>query len=188
MPTGESLARQFLYGQRYFEREIRQAPSRLLAARLFRLFAGAAATVEAGGLDSFFTIKVNWSETNQLPPRSVLVGRARRQPRARAHVRQPARRLQRRGRGRAHRPTWRNFRAKALHDETLLSVGHGDGGGGVDAGNDRARSPLARLPRPAARALDARRRLLRSRPRERRGAARCRSGAAKSTSSCIARR
>ncbi len=28
-------------------------------------------------------------------------------------------------------PTWENFRQKHLHDETLLAVGYGDGGGGV---------------------------------------------------------
>ncbi|MBP0574011.1 hypothetical protein J8J27_25260, partial [Mycobacterium tuberculosis] len=27
--------------------------------------------------------------------------------------------------------TWKNFRGKIGHDETLLSVGYGDGGGGV---------------------------------------------------------
>ena len=31
-------------------------------------------------------------------------------------------------------PTWKNFRQKDRHDETLLSVGYGDGGGGVTPG------------------------------------------------------
>ena len=46
MPTGESFVRQLLYGQRYFEKMFGAPPHRLLAARLLRLLAGAAAAPE----------------------------------------------------------------------------------------------------------------------------------------------
>ena len=68
MPTGESFVRQLLYGQRYFERTFGKRHTRLLAARLLRLLAGAAAAPAARPAStSFFTIKVNWSETNAMP-------------------------------------------------------------------------------------------------------------------------
>ena len=93
------------------------------------------------GIDSFFTIKVNWSETNALPVRPLLVGGPRRQPRARAHLQQPGRRLQRPRSGRARIvETWRNFRGKHRHPESLLAFGYGDGGGGPTRGDARARS------------------------------------------------
>ena len=43
MPTGESLARQLLYGQRYFRATVRGRTHRLLAAGLLRLHPRAAA-------------------------------------------------------------------------------------------------------------------------------------------------
>ena len=80
-----------------FRARVRRAPSRVLAARLLRLLAGAAAIAAPGAASTvFFTIKVTWSETNKFPHDLFwwegLDGSRVLAP----HVRQSARRLQRR--------------------------------------------------------------------------------------------
>ena len=97
MPTGESLARQVLYGQRYFEQKFGVAPHGLLAARLLRLFRRAAADPEAGRHHLVLHHQGQLERDQQIPGRPLLVGRARWQPRARAHLRESVARLQRRG-------------------------------------------------------------------------------------------
>ena len=161
----------------------------LLAARLFRLLAGAAAIVEAGGNRELLHHQGQLVGEQQIPLRPVLVGRARRLARARAHFRQSARRLQRtRGSRTRTSPTWRNFRAKAFHDETLLAVGYGDGGGGVTPEMIERQKLLEHF--PALPAAEWRRveRFFRPRARNARAPRACRAGAAKCISSCIARR
>ena len=140
------------------------------------------------GIDSFFTIKVNWSETNKFPhdlfwwegldgsrvlahafdnPLGGYNGDVRPEG-ASADLAQ----FPRQGRSRrdpARRRLWRRRRRRHARD-------------------DRARAAIARLPRAAAGALVAGRGLLRARARDRAQARSCRSGRAKSISSCIARR
>ena len=68
MPTGEVLRPPAPLRPALFRADLRPAPHRLLAARLLRLLAGAAAAPAARPAStSFFTIKVNWSETNTMP-------------------------------------------------------------------------------------------------------------------------
>ena len=87
--------------------------------------------MKQAGIESFFTIKLNWSESNKFPfdlfwweglDGSRVLAHTFDNPLGGYNGRWiPARTS----------PTWRNFRAKAFHDETLLAVGFGDGGGGV---------------------------------------------------------
>ncbi len=131
MPTGESLARQLLYGQRYFERAFSLQPRVCWLPDCFGFSPALPQLLRQAGIDSFFTIKLNWSETNRFPHdlfwwegldgTSVL-----------AHLfDNPLSGYNGNVRPDGIAPTWRNFRQKDRHDETLLSVGYGDGGGGV---------------------------------------------------------
>ena len=187
MPTGESLVRQLLYGQRYFARAVRRRRTRSAGCPTASASRPALPQLLRGaGIDALLHDQAVLVGDQPLPVRPVLVGGARRQPRARAHVRQPRRRLQRRRRP-ARRARDLAARSAARTPESLLSVGYGDGGGGADRGDGRARraswTTSRRCPAPA---LRARRRVL----RPRRGAARasCRSGSASSTSSSTAAR
>ncbi len=131
MPTGESLARQILYGQRYFEREFGQRHTVCWLPDCFGFSGALPQLLRQGGIESFFTIKVNWSETNRIPADlfwwegidgSRVLTHTFDNPMAGYNgFVQPD----------CYVPTWRNFRGKTVHDQSLLAVGYGDGGGGV---------------------------------------------------------
>ena len=131
MPTGESLVRQLLYGQGYFERAF-GAPSRVCwLPDCFGFSPALPQLLRQAGVDSFVTTKVIWSESNRFPhdlfwweglDGSAVLAHVFDNPLAGYNgFVQPD--------GTA--PTWANFREKDKHDETLLAVGYGDGGGGV---------------------------------------------------------
>lgn len=131
MPTGESLARQLLYGQRYFAQTFGVRHSVCWLPDCFGFSGALPQLLKQAGIGSFFTIKVNWSETNRFPA-DLFWWEGIDGSRVLAHtfdnpnggyngVLNPGTFLQ----------TWRNFRQKPLHGQSLLAVGYGDGGGGV---------------------------------------------------------
>jgi len=134
MPTGESLARQLLYGQRYFERAFGKASRVCWLPDCFGFSPALPQLLSQAGIDSFLTIKVNWSETNKFPYDLFWwegLGGAR----VLAHTfDNPLSGYNGFVKPTGTAPTWNNFRQKDRHDETLLAVGYGDGGGGVTPG------------------------------------------------------
>ncbi|HVY19720.1 MAG TPA: glycoside hydrolase family 38 C-terminal domain-containing protein [Bauldia sp.] len=130
MPTGESLVRQVLYGQRYFERVFGQRHTICWLPDCFGFSGALPQILNQGGINSFFTIKVNWSETNRFPY-DLFWWEGLDGSRVLAHTfDNPMSGYN----GFVHPgsilPTWRNFRGKIHHNTTLLAVGYGDGGGG----------------------------------------------------------
>ncbi len=131
MPSGESLARQILYGQRYFEKTFGARHTVCWLPDCFGFSGALPQLLKQGGLENFFTIKVNWSETNRFPAdlfwwegldgSRVLTHTFDNTPHGYNGELQPHDIHQ----------TWRNYRAKDKHHQTLLAIGHGDGGGGV---------------------------------------------------------
>lgn len=131
MPSGESLARQILYGQRYFEKTFGARHTVCWLPDCFGFSGALPQLLKQGGLENFFTIKVNWSETNRFPAdlfwwegldgSRVLTHTFDNTPHGYNGELQPHDIQQ----------TWRNYRAKDKHHQTLLAIGHGDGGGGV---------------------------------------------------------
>ena len=83
--------------------DVRQAPHRLLAARLLRLLAGAAAAPEPRRRHQLLHHQGELVRDQRDALRPLLVGGPRRQPRPRPHLQQPGRRLQRRDRPARHR-------------------------------------------------------------------------------------
>ncbi len=134
MPTGESLVRQLLYGQRYFEKAFGQASRVCWLPDCFGFSPALPQLLSQAGIDSFLTIKVNWSETNKFPYDLFWwegLGGAR----VLAHTfDNPLSGYNGFVKPTGTAPTWSNFRQKDRHDETLLAVGYGDGGGGVTPG------------------------------------------------------
>jgi alpha-mannosidase len=131
MPNGESLARQLLYGQRFFEREFGARHTVCWLPDCFGFSGALPQLLKQAGIESFFTIKVNWSETNRMPA-DLFWWEGLDGSRVLAHtfdnplggyngVVQPD----------ALVATWRNFKGKVHHESSLLAVGYGDGGGGV---------------------------------------------------------
>lgn len=130
MPTGESLARQILYGQLYFQRAFGVRHNVCWLPDCFGFSPALPQLLRQGGLDSFFTIKVNWSETNRFP-HDLFWWEGIDGSRVLAHTfDNPIRGYNGDVRPAAIAPTWRNFRGKTAHSQTLLAVGYGDGGGG----------------------------------------------------------
>lgn len=131
MPSGESLARQILYGQLYFERTFGKRHTVCWLPDCFGFSGALPQLLKQGGLENFFTIKVNWSETNRFPAdlfwwegldgSRVLTHTFDNSPHGYNGELQPHD---------VHQ-TWKNYRAKDKHPQTLLAIGHGDGGGGV---------------------------------------------------------
>jgi alpha-mannosidase len=131
MPTGESLARQILYGQRYFEKAFGIRHNVCWLPDCFGFSGALPQLLKQGGIDNFFTIKVNWSETNRIPA-DLFWWEGLDGSRVLAHTfDNPMHGYNGFVRPDCIVPTWRNFRGKTKHSTTLLAVGYGDGGGGV---------------------------------------------------------
>lgn len=146
MPTGESLVRHILYGQRYFERSFGVRHRVCWLPDCFGFSAALPQLLRQGGLDSFFTIKVNWSETNRFP-HDLFLWEGLDGSRVLAHsFDNPIHGYNGTISPGCVLPTWRNFRGKTLHDESLLAVGYGDGGGGVTPDMLERQAQLADFP------------------------------------------
>jgi alpha-mannosidase len=130
MPTGESLVRQLLYGQRYFERTFGRRHTVCWLPDCFGFSPALPQILRLAGIDSFFTIKVNWSETNEMPC-DLFWWEGLDGSRVLAHTfKNPAGGYNSKTDLVAVIETWRNFTGKHLNPESLLCFGHGDGGGG----------------------------------------------------------
>jgi alpha-mannosidase len=137
MPTGESLTRQALYGQRWFERTFGRRHRVGWMPDCFGFTAALPQVLRGAGMESFFTVKLTWQETNRFPydlfrwrgldGSEVLVHMFDDPPSPRganlAGYNGDVRPVN-------LRVTWQRFRGKTLSDESLLTVGAGDGGGG----------------------------------------------------------
>ena len=144
MPTGESLARQVLYGQRYFEKNFGARHTVCWLPDCFGFTGAMPQILQQGGISSFFTIKVNWSETNKIPA-DMFWWEGLDGSRVLAHTfNNPVGGYNGYLGPEAYLATWRNFRGKATHPATLLAVGYGDGGGG-DPRDGRTRSAAPQL-------------------------------------------
>jgi alpha-mannosidase len=130
MPCGESLVRQLLYGQRYFQRRFGAEHTVAWLPDCFGFTPALPQLLAGAGIRRFFTVKLTWSETTRFP-HDLFWWEGLDGTRVLAHmfdnpeggyngVLGPA----------AARATWDAFRGKDAHPESLLSVGYGDGGGG----------------------------------------------------------
>ena len=128
LPSGESLVRQFLYGQRYFQREFGKSPSVVWLPDVFGYSAAFPQIIKKAGMKYFMTIKIFWNQVNKPPYQtfdwegidgtSVLTHFS---PLGdyNAHM-TPAQ---------VHK-TWADYNQKNLNDSVLYIYGYGDGGGG----------------------------------------------------------
>lgn len=137
MTAGESIVRQLLYGQRYFERAFGRTHTVAWLPDCFGFSPAVPQLLRSAGIDNFFTIKLNWSETNRFPY-DLFLWEGLDGSRVVAHMFDNPDETETGTGGYngnvspfATLNTWRQFRGKHRHRETLLSVGYGDGGGGV---------------------------------------------------------
>jgi len=130
IPSGESFVRQLFYGQRYFENTFGRRSPVAWFPDTFGYSPGLPQLLRGAGMVGFFTYKLNWSETNRFP-HDLFLWEGIDGSRVVAHT--------------FENPgvdyngdiapldlygTWRNFKDKRYHPESLFSFGWGDGGGG----------------------------------------------------------
>ena len=132
MPTGESFARQLLYGIRYFDRMFgRERRTNVnWLPDCFGFSPAFPQLLRLAGLHSFFTHKTNWSEVNKLPS-DLFWWEGLDGSRVLMHTYDnPAGGYNAWIGPRAAVETWRNYQDKESNPESLLLFGWGDGGGG----------------------------------------------------------
>jgi alpha-mannosidase len=130
LPTGESLARQLLYGQRYLKRTFGVCHRVAWLPDCFGFSPALPQLLRLAGIDGFFTIKVTWSETNRFP-HDLFWWEGLDGSRVLAHLFDNPRGGYNGDPGpRSLVDVWGNCRGKETHAESLLSIGYGDGGGG----------------------------------------------------------
>jgi alpha-mannosidase len=137
MLSGESIVRQLLHGQRYFESELGGRHQVAWLPDCFGFSPALPQLLAGAGIGSLFTCKLNWSERNRFPydlfwwegldGSRVLVhgfdnsgGDAG--PGLGDYSGDPAP-------GTLLR-VWRKYRGRVVHPESLFTIGYGDGGGG----------------------------------------------------------
>ena len=137
MPTGESLVRQLLYGQRFFRDTFGAVHDTCWVPDCFGFTPALPQLLRQAGIENFFTIKLTWSETNRFPY-DLFWWEGLDGSRVLAHMFDNPGHDDLGTSGYNGDPspwaavkTWRNFRGKQFHDESLLSIGYGDGGGGM---------------------------------------------------------
>jgi alpha-mannosidase len=126
----EAYVRQMFYGQRYFGKHFGIRNNTAWLPDVFGFSGGIPQILNQSGVTRFFTIKVNWSEVNPFPF-DIYWWEGIDGSRVLAHH------FDNPGEGYNGNitpldtiGTWRNFKGKRIHDQTLLSFGWGDGGGG----------------------------------------------------------
>lgn len=127
---GEAYVRQLFYGQRYFQEKFGIQNQTAWLPDVFGFSAGVPQILLGAGIHNFFTIKVTWSEVNTFPY-DLFMWQGLDGSKVLTHTFAcPIGGYNGHIEPKATKGTWDNFRGKRLHDQTLMSFGWGDGGGG----------------------------------------------------------
>lgn len=128
IPTGESLARQFLYGQRFFKQEFGLTCSELWLPDVFGYAAQLPQIMRLAGIRRFLTIKLSWNQFNKLPANTFL-WEGLDGSRVLTHF-PPLDDYNARGTVKDVLQNVASFRDHDRANESYLLFGYGDGGGG----------------------------------------------------------
>ncbi|RUT45152.1 alpha-mannosidase [Paenibacillus anaericanus] len=127
IPSGESLMRQMLYGQRFYQEEFGMTSEIEWLPDTFGYCASLPQILKHGGIQYFMTTKLGWNDTNVFPydlfhwvgidgtPMLSYLNHGVNENTLPKDV----------------HDHWQSFREKAKHNEQMLLYGHGDGGGGA---------------------------------------------------------
>ncbi len=128
LPSGESLARQFLYGQRFFEREFGRRCREFWNPDVFGYTAQLPQIMRLAGIDRFLTQKLSWNRFNP-PAHHTFMWEAPDGSRVLAHF-PPADTYNATAEVEELRRSARDYRDHDRSRHSLLVFGWGDGGGG----------------------------------------------------------
>ncbi len=128
LPSGESLARQFVHGQRYFESRFGRRCTEVWIPDVFGYPASMPQIYAAAGCSRFVTQKLSWNKQNRFPHHTFwwegLDG-----TRVLTHF-PPVDTYNAEVTGEELAHSQRNFREHGWSDWALMPYGHGNGGGG----------------------------------------------------------
>lgn len=158
--SGESLVRQFLFGNRFFQKELGVKSNVLWLPDVFGYSWSLPQIIKKSGLDYFMTIKISWSQYNRFPydtfrwrgidGTEVLTHfiTTKNNPADRAYTYNGFTDSD------ITASAWNNYQQKDINNLLLSAYGYGDGGGGVTKDmleNGRAMQHLHFMPewRPA---------------------------------------
>ncbi|MCX6367760.1 MAG: glycosyl hydrolase-related protein [Armatimonadetes bacterium] len=174
LASGESLIRQVLFGNRFFEQEFGVTTKILWLPDVFGYSASLPQLMKSCGLEYFLTSKIAWSDTNRMPHDTFrwrgidgteVVTQFLTAPEFHRGLNQEISTYNGQLTPYELRRGWERYQNKDLHQEICHAVGHGDGGGGVtrrmlevarrlksiaglgSCGFDRADAFFARLPK-----------------------------------------
>ncbi len=171
LPSGESLARQFLYGQRWFEREFGRRHREFWSPDAFGYAGQLPQILREAGITRFLTQKLSWNRFNR-PEHHTLVWQGDDGSEVLAHY-PPADTYNCEVSVAELLKVTREYRDHDHSRTSLLVYGYGDGGGGPDARMLEFAAARGRPAGPAAHdAEDERGVLRRARGRGRRSAGR----------------
>ncbi|TKA51106.1 hypothetical protein B0A53_05892 [Rhodotorula sp. CCFEE 5036] len=128
LPSGESLARQFLYGQRYFKSRFGQYCRVFWLPDSFGYNSASPQIARLAGLDFFFTQKLSWSQFNDFP-HTTFRWQGQDQTQIVVHM-CPQNTYTAQASVDDVLNTWRNHKSLQSTQTGLLTYGNGDGGGG----------------------------------------------------------
>ena len=141
LSSGESLVRQILFGKRFFKDEFGVDNKVVWLPDVFGYSAAMPQIMKKSGVDKFVTQKIGWNESNRMPydifnwkgidgteifTYFLTATRAQRSGELRRPTYTPALNAE------FTKGSWDRFEPKALNNETIVTFGHGDGGGGPE--------------------------------------------------------
>ncbi|MFB9991023.1 alpha-mannosidase [Deinococcus oregonensis] len=134
LPSGEAWARQLLHGQQYFQKHFGVQARVCWLPDTFGYAANLPQLLRLADIHSFLTTKLNWNETTVFPY-DLYHWEGLDGSRVLAHsFLNPAEGYNGDIKALDTFETWKAFRGKRRHGESLLSFGYGDGGGGPTSG------------------------------------------------------
>jgi alpha-mannosidase len=128
LPSGESLARQLLFGQRFFERELGRRCTELWQPDVFGYTAQLPQLMRLAGMSRFMTQKLSWNRFTT-PEHHTFTWQALDGSEVLAHF-PPADTYNAQATVAELRRSVRDYRDHERSRDSLLVFGHGDGGGG----------------------------------------------------------
>jgi alpha-mannosidase len=129
MPSGESLVRQFLYGQRFFEHELGVRCHGVWLPDSFGYSPALPGLIRRAGFDWFFTQKISWNQVNTFPHHTFL-WEGIDGSRVLSHF-PPMDTYNAQLSGMELAKASRQFRENRVASGSIAPVGWGDGGGGT---------------------------------------------------------
>ncbi len=128
LPSGESLVRQIVFGQRYFEEKFGVRCTEVWIPDVFGYPAGLPQVFAAGGMDRFVTQKLSWNKQNRFP-HSTFWWEGLDGTKVLTHF-PPVDTYNAEITPAEFGFSVANFRDHAWSKDSLMPFGHGDGGGG----------------------------------------------------------